>query len=84
MLGAPVTPSVAELCRAPNKAEFLYYENGNLWYVIRYDSQLSSFFVFPVPAEEADSLGGRFLREDRAGMFMKWIKRQHDDLNRTP
>ena len=51
---------------------FKYYHQGNLWY------ETEDGFIFPVPVE--DTGGGKFGREDKAILFMRWIKRYMDEM----
>lgn len=49
--------------------KFTHYQNAELWYQCTNTS-----FVFPVPI--ADTNEARFLAEDKALIFMRWIKKQ--------
>jgi hypothetical protein len=49
------------------KVHFRFYRDGELWY------STESGFEFPVPI--ADTGTGIFLHEDRAIVFMRWIRR---------
>ena len=74
------------------KARFLRYHDGNLWYGIDYNKRLetgdkvmdyyfldSHIFEFPVPISDIGT--ATFLAEDKALLFMRYI-RKHLDLLR--
>lgn len=48
------------------KVHFIYYRQGNLWY------RTENGFEFPVPI--SDTGEATFLAEDRALLFMRWIR----------
>ena len=50
------------------KVRFDFYRDGQLWY------RTECGFRFPVPIEEAGT--ATFLAEDRAILFMRYIRRQ--------
>lgn len=52
------------------KVRFSYYRDGQLWY------ETECKFLFPVPAEDAGT--ATFLAEDRAILFMRYIRKQMD------
>jgi hypothetical protein len=54
------------------KVTFKYYRDGDLWYEIE-----GNGFTFPVPVKEAGT--ATFLSEDKAILFMRYI-RKHMDL----
>ncbi len=60
--------------RVSGKVKFSHYQNGELWYVCGFDN-----FAFPVPIAETDQ--AKFLAEDKALLFMKWISRHEKMLN---
>lgn len=51
------------------KVRFLYYRKKELWYEI-----IEKNFRFPVPIE--DTGDGTFLAEDKAMIFMRYIRKQ--------
>ena len=53
------------------KVHFLYYKQKELWY------KTDCGFEFPVPIEDAGD--GTFLNEDKAILFMRYI-RKHDAI----
>jgi hypothetical protein len=50
------------------KVRFKYYRAGNLWY------ETESEFLFPVPI--GDTGDATFLDEDKAILFMRYIRKQ--------
>ena len=50
------------------KVRFRFYRDGQLWY------ETECGFGFPVPVSEAGS--ATFLAEDRAMLFMRYIRKQ--------
>jgi hypothetical protein len=52
------------------KVRFSFYRDGQLWY------ETECKFLFPVPMGEAGT--ATFLAEDRAILFMRYIRRQMD------
>jgi len=51
------------------KARFIFYRDKNLWYEIVDGPE----FEFPVPIEDVGN--GTFLREDKAIMLMRYIRK---------
>jgi len=49
------------------KVKFLFYKEGELWYVTECG------FEFPVPI--SDTAGATFNNEDKAILFMRWIRK---------
>lgn len=52
---------------APRKVRFVRYRAGNLWYATE------SGFEFPVPVSDAGE--ATFLAEDKASLFMRYIRK---------
>jgi hypothetical protein len=52
------------------KVRFRYYRDKELWY------STECGFEFPVPIDDTGT--GIFLAEDRAILFMRWIRRHRD------
>jgi hypothetical protein len=81
LVGVPTTakyqyPTVKELVKG-NTVRFLYYKCGELWYEVLSGLDIMPVeppFRFPVPV--SDTGDGRFMREDKAIFFMRYI-RQH-------
>lgn len=55
------------------KVKFLYYVEGELWYTTECG------FEFPVPINDTGK--GCFNNEDKAILFMRWIRKQVDVVN---
>ena len=52
------------------KVKFLYYRKGELYY------QCENGFIFPVPID--DTGDASFNSEDKAILFMRWIRKSLD------
>lgn len=52
------------------KVTFLFYKEGELWY------ETECKFQFPVPINDTGT--GCFNKEDKAILFMRWIRKQLD------
>lgn len=63
-----MTTSIKDMVANGRKVRFTHYKSGELWYVTE------TGFGFPVPL--ADTGEGAFLAEDKAILFMRYI-RQH-------
>lgn len=48
--------------------QFIYYRNKELWY------STNNGFKFPIPIEDCGD--AMFLREDKGILYMRWIKKQ--------
>ena len=56
------------------KVKFLYYREKELWYITECD------FAFPVPI---DDVGTAYMNsEDKAILFMRWIRKHLDMLKK--
>lgn len=77
-----------------NKVRFLYYRKGELWYEVikltrKHESQFTTeddiydweqIFIFPVPIE--DTGDGQFNVEDKAIIFMRYIRKYLEVLDK--
>ncbi len=79
-------PTIKQLMH--DKAEFVKYQDGNLWYRILYridvgrpHSFVYDAFEFPIPIDDAG--GGVFLPEDKSITFMRWIRKHLDYLKQS-
>jgi len=61
--------SIKEMVANGRKVRFTHYKNGELWYATECG------FAFPVPI--ADTGDGSFLAEDKALLFMRYIRKHH-------
>ena len=62
--------SVKEMVQNGQRVRFLRYSKGELWY------STEDGFEFPVPV--SDTGDGSFMAEDKAMLFMRWIRKQHE------
>lgn len=67
-------PTLKELVNTGQMVHFEHYTVGELWY--RVDGYYG--FTFPVPVE--DTQNGVFLRDDKAILFMRYIRKHRDML----
>lgn len=66
-----MSSTLKDMVSAGKKVHFLYYHDSNLWYATE------SGFEFPVPIEDIGT--ATFMNEDKAMLFMRYI-RKHLDL----
>lgn len=59
--------TLKEMVRNGQKVRFRYYRDNELWYATECG------FEFPVPIDDTGT--GIFMSEDRAILFMRWIRR---------
>ena len=64
--------NIKEMVMDGRKVRFLYYKLGELWYATE------TGFKFPVPI--ADCGDGAFLAEDKAILFIRYIRKHADYL----
>jgi hypothetical protein len=57
------------------KVRFRFYRDGQLWY------ETECGFLFPVPIEDVGT--ATFLAEDRAILFMRYIRKQMDVVQQS-
>ena len=56
---------------------YQYYRSGNLWYIT------SDNFLFPVPISDVGE--ATFFKEDKAILFMRYIRKYKEEIERdTP
>ena len=67
--------SIKEMVANGRKVRFTHYKSGELWYVTECG------FAFPVPV--ADTGDGSFLAEDKALMFMRYIRKHYDMIDQA-
>lgn len=60
--------TVKEMVAGDKKVKFTYYRDGNLWY------ETEDGFKFPVPISDIGN--ATFLAEDRAMLFMRYVRKQ--------
>jgi hypothetical protein len=66
-----MTTSIKAMVANGRKVRFTHYRSGDLWYTTE------SGFAFPVPI--TDTNDATFLAEDKAILFMRYIK-QHQSM----
>ena len=66
---------IKEMVANGRKVRFTHYKNGELWYVTERG------FAFPVPI--ADTGDGSFLADDKALLFMRYIKKHKSMLEQA-
>lgn len=62
--------TVKDMVRDGKRVRFVRYSKHELWYVTE------DGFEFPVPV--SDTGDGSFMAEDKAMLFMRWIRKQHE------
>ena len=69
------TRTIKEMVVNNQKVTFRFYRDGQLWYSTECD------FEFPVPISEAGT--ATFLAEDRAILFMRYIRKYMEFLKKS-
>jgi len=69
------TRTIKEMVQDKQKVRFRFYRDGQLWY------GTECGFEFPVPISEAGT--ATFLAEDRAILFMRYIRKHMEFLNKS-
>ena len=64
---------ITEMVKEGKKVKFKFYRQGNLYY------ETEDGFVFPVPVEDTGE--ATFLNEDKAILFMRYIRKQIAVIN---
>lgn len=68
-----MTNRITEMVKNNQKVKFLFYRSGELWYVTE------NGFEFPVPI--SDTQDACFNAEDKAILFMRYIRKHLDYLD---
>jgi hypothetical protein len=68
-----VTPKLIDLVKN-QQVHFQYYRDKELWYVT------DSGFLFPVPIGDAGT--ATFLKEDKAILFMRYIRKYKEEMDK--
>jgi len=67
-----------------NEVVFLYYYDNELWYSVTYRKDLEKDFdVFQFPVPISDISSAKFLATDKAILFMRYMRKHIDRLNRA-
>ena len=61
------TPDIKDLVRDGKRVTFVRFQSGELWY------RCDGGFEFPIPV--SDTGDAAFLPEDKALIFMRWIRK---------
>lgn len=69
------TTSIKDMVKDKQKVLFQFYRDGQLWYATECG------FEFPVPIADAGT--ATFLAEDRAILFMRYIRKHVEYLRRS-
>lgn len=69
-----MTLSVKDMVKDNKKVSFSYYKDSELWY------ETQDGFLFPVPTSDIGN--ATFLKEDKAILFMRYIKKHIDVLEK--
>ena len=67
--------SIKDMVKDGQKVHFVHYRQKELWYVT------DSGFQFPVPIEDCGD--GIFLAEDRAMLFMRYIRKHLNSIQQA-
>lgn len=67
--------NLKDMVSGGKKVNFLHYRQNELWYTTECG------FEFPVPIEDCGD--GVFLAEDKAMLFMRYIRKHIDMLNKA-
>lgn len=67
--------NIKEMVRDGKRVKFSYYKQNELWYVTE------DGFEFPVPISDAGT--GTFLSEDKAILFMRYIRKHLDVIGKA-
>lgn len=67
--------SIKDMVAGGNKVRFIHYRQNELWYTTECG------FEFPVPID--DTGDGTFLAWDKAMLFMRYIRKHIDYLNKA-
>ena len=68
--------SLKDMVKDKKTVSFEFYRKGELWY------STECGFMFPVPIE--DTGDGTFLKNDKALLFMRYIRKHLKDIQEAP
>lgn len=66
---------IKEMVGGSKKVKFAYYRGGSLWY------EAENGFKFPVPVSDIGE--ATFLAEDRAMLFMRYIRKELEEQKKA-
>ena len=70
----PKTINIKDLVKDGKKVRFSYFRDNEFWY------EQEDGFLFPISLFEAQSSKVTFLAEDKAMLFMRWMRKHLDSL----
>jgi hypothetical protein len=71
-------PTLKSYVASGNRVQFVMYRKGELFYRVEaFDKEVDGF-EFPVPIEDVGD--GVFLREDKAMLFMRYIRKHLESI----
>lgn len=74
--------TIKELVAPSNRAQFVKYFDGQLWYqIVDNDGDGTALIEFPVPISDIGT--ATFLAEDKAILFMRYIRKHLDMINKA-
>lgn len=68
------TPNIKDEVKDNKKVHFKFYRQNTLWY------ETESGFIFPVPIEDIGD--ATFLAEDKAILFMRYIRKYIEEIKK--
>ena len=76
----PTQVKLIDLVGAGKKVRFSFYRDKEFWYEVE-----GTGFTFPVPLSDVDNPASRatLLAEDKAILFMRWIRKYLDSINQA-
>jgi hypothetical protein len=72
--------NIKDVVGGDKKVKFVFYRKGELWYETESCPWATAGFKFPVPI--GDTGDAAFLAEDRAILFMRYIKAQLKEVEK--
>jgi len=67
--------TIKDMVKDKKKVIFEYYRDNSLWYTTE------DGFIFPVPIEDVGN--ATFFKEDKAILYMRWIRKHLEVVNST-
>lgn len=64
-----------------NTAKFEYFRDGELWYSVQYGPK-REVLLFPVPTDPEEIGNATFLNEDKAILFMRYIRKYLEKIEK--
>ena len=73
----PKTVDIKEHVKDGQKVRFIYFRDGEFWY------ETERGFKFPVPLLDATNSKVSLLAEDKALLFMRWMRKYKDSFENS-